>query len=156
MKRPPVLIACVALSACASSNNGHLNSGTVGAPVQGTYTFTANLPDQQLRGTFQVAGSRILLDPASGNCRATESSDTVMVHFLCASSGRYEQLSVRINRRKPAEGSYWSASYRVQRSREVCQEYGVVSGRQVCVRSWTEYYDTSEGKSGKLRVRRTS
>ena len=156
MSRIGVLAACVGLTACASSNNAVPSSGPANAPVQGTYVFTANLPDQQMRGTLQIMGDRIMLEPASGTCRATEGTDTVMVLFLCNGSGRSEGLSIRINRRKPAEGSYWSASYRVQRSRQICQEYGVVSGQQVCVRSWTEYYDAAEGKNGKLRVRRTS
>jgi hypothetical protein len=155
MSRLGALVAWLGMTACASSSNVAANGGTAGAPVQGTYVFSANLPDQQMRGTLQVMGDRVLLEPASGKCRAIESSDAV-VHFSCTGSGRYEQMSIRINRRKPAEGSTWSASYLVQRSREVCQEYGVVSGRQVCVRSWTEYYDVAQGKSGKLRVRRTS
>lgn len=156
MSRLGVLAACLGLAACASSSNSVPSTRAASPPAQGTFAFTANLPDEQVRGTLQLAGNRILLEPAVGTCRAIESTDTVMVQFLCNGSGRYEQLSIRINRRKPAEGSSWSASYRVQRSREVCQEYGVVSGRQVCVRSWTEYYDASEGKAGKLRVRRTS
>ena len=153
MSRFGLLAACAALTGCASSHNDTPSTGPAGAPVQGTFAFTANLPDQQMRGTLQITGDRILLEPASGTCRAMEDTDAV---FLCNGSGRYEQLSIRINRHKPTEGSSWSVSYRVQRSREVCQEYGVVSGRQVCVRSWTEYYDDTQGKSGKLRVRRTS
>ena len=155
MSRLGALVAWVGLTACASSSNVAPNGGTASAPVQGTYVFSANLPDQQMRGTLQVMGDRVLLEPASGTCRAIESTDAV-VRFACIGSGRYEQLSLLINRRKPAEGSYWSVSYLVQRSREVCQEYGLVSGRQVCVRSWTEYYDVAQGKTGKLRVRRTS
>ena len=147
--------AWLGLAACASSSNIARNGGPTNAPVQGTYVFSANLPDQQMRGTLQIVGDRILLEPASGTCRAIETTGPV-VQFVCNGSGRYEQMSIRINRDKPAEGSTWSASYLVQRSREVCQEYGLVQGRQVCVRSWTEYYDVTQGKAGKLRVRRTS
>ena len=156
MRRLCVLVALVGLTACASSNTSAANSGPVNAPVQGTYAFTANLPDQQLRGTLLVTGNDIRLEPTSGTCRATQSADTVAIRFLCNGSGRYEQLSIRIDRHKPVEGSTWYASYRVQRSREVCSEYGTVSGQTVCVRTWTEYYDAAEGKSGKLRVRRSS
>ena|SRR5687768_17294935 len=156
MNRLSILVAWAGLTACASSTRSDLNSGPANAPVQGTYAFTANLPDQQLRGTLRVTGNDILVEPTSGSCRATQTADTVAIRFLCHGSGRYEQLSIRIDRRKPVEASSWSATYRVQRSREVCSEYGTVSGQTVCVRTWTEYYDAAEGKSGKLTVRRAS
>ena len=156
MSKLSVLVAWVGLAACASSTRSDLNRGPANAPVQGTYAFTANLPDQQLRGTLRVTGNDILLEPTSGSCRATESADTVAIRFLCHGSGRYEQLFIRIDRHRPVEASSWSATYRVPRTREHCSEYGVVAGQQVCVRSWTEYYDAAEGKSGKLRVRRAS
>jgi len=156
MSRLSVLVACVGLTACASSNKNEPNSSPVSASVQGTYAFTANLPDQQLRGRLRVIGKEILLEPASGTCRPMEGTDSVAVRFLCNVSGRYEQVSIRIDRRKPAERSTWSASYRVQRTRQVCAEYRTVAGQQVCMSTHPEYYETTEGKAGRLAVRRES
>ena len=155
MSRLSVMVVWAGLSACASSNTSSPNSGPVTASVQGTYAFTANLPEGQLRGRLRIIGSEILLEPASGTCRATD-ADSVAIRFACSGSGRYEHVSLRIDRHKPAEQSTWSASYQVQRTREVCAEYGTVSGQRVCMRTHTEYYDTTEGKRGKLSVRRAT
>jgi hypothetical protein len=145
-------LAAATLVACASAGRHAADRGTL-LPVEGNYAFTANLPDQQMRGSLRIAGNEILLEPASGNCRATD-ADSLAVRFACIGAGRAEQISILIHRQQPAERSAWSASYRVQRSRQHCSEYGVVAGQQVCIRSWTEYYDTTEGKRGKLSVRR--
>jgi hypothetical protein len=153
VRRVLALVAFVGLTACASSSRTEPNGRLVDSSAEGAYTFTANLPDQLLRGTLRIIGDEILLEPAAGSCRAID-ADSVAIRFLCNGSGRYEQMSIRIHRQKPAERSTWAASYRVQRTRENCSEYGVVSGQQVCIRSWTEYYDTTEGKAGKLMVRR--
>ena len=154
MIRFGVAMMSAGLSACVAVGGGR-NSGAA-IPVDGTYDFTANLPDQQLRGKMRVVGNEVLLEPATGNCRPIEAPDSLSVRFLCNGSGRYEQLSIRIDRRNPAERSSWAASYRVPRKREVCSEYGTVSGQTVCIRTWTEYYDASEGRNGRLRVRRAT
>jgi len=154
MSRLSVVVALVGLTACASASKGP-STDPVNAPVEGTYAFTANLPSLQLRGRLRVVGAEILLDPASGTCQAMD-SDSVAVSFSCNGAGRYEYISIRIDRRRPSERSTWSASYRVQRTRQVCAEYGVVSGQQVSIRTHTEYYDTTEGSRGRLSVRRAS
>ena len=148
-----ISVTLVAITACAGSRRVEPNGGPAGSSADGTYGFTANLPDQQFRGKLRVLRDEILVEPTSGTCRPIQ-SDSVSIRFGCNGSGRYEQLSIRIDRRSPAEKSSWSASYRVQRKRETCSEYGVVSGQQVCIRYWTEYYDASEGKSGKLTLRK--
>lgn len=155
MSRLSVMIAWAGLTACATSGTNSPNSGPVNAPVQGAYAFTANLPEGQLRGRVQITGSEIRLEPTTGTCQAID-ADSVGIRFACSGSGRYEHISIRIDRYKPAERSTWSASYQVQRTRQVCAEYGTVSGQQVCLRTHTEYYDATEGKRGKLSVRRAS
>jgi hypothetical protein len=151
MGRLVLAVSCLSFAACAGARNA---PATGGSPEQGSFTFTANLPDQQLRGRLRVVGDEILLEPTSGTCRPIQ-SDSVSIRFGCTGSGRYEHLSIRIDRHRPTEQSTWSAGYRVKRSRENCSEYGIVAGQQVCVRSWTEYYDTIEGKAGRLAVRRS-
>lgn len=65
MRKPGILAAWVGLTACVSKTNVVPNDGPADAPPQGRYAFTANLPDQQLRGTLQLSGNRILLEPAA-------------------------------------------------------------------------------------------
>lgn len=154
MSRLSVVVALVGLTACASPGKAP-NTSPVNAPVEGTYAFTANLPEQQLRGRLRVTGGEIMLEPAAGTCQVMR-SDSLAVNYSCNGSGRYESISLRIDRHRPSERSTWSASRRVQRTRQVCAEYGMVSGQQVCLRTHTEYYDTTEGHRGRLSVRRAS
>ena len=151
MSRLGVVVVLAGLTACASASKAP-GTEPVTASADGAYTFTANLPSLQLRGRLRVIGAEVLLEPAAGTCQVM-GSDSVAVHFSCSGSGRYENISLRVDRRRPSERSTWSASYRVQRTRQVCAEYGMISGQQVCVRTHTEYYDTTEGHRGRLSVR---
>jgi hypothetical protein len=42
----------------------------------------------------------------------------------------------------------------VQRQRDVCAQYAIRDGRQVCVLTKTEMYETTESRTGNLQVRK--
>jgi hypothetical protein len=145
-----------ALLACASSGTGTGASAPVG-PAEGTYEYVANLPGLQVRGTMRVQGDTVLVDPVSDYCRPSIGApDPMSIRYTCVGSGSYEQILLAIDRRHPAQMSKWTARYRVQRRREVCVQYAYRDGRQVCVQTTTETYETTESRSGTLLVQRKS
>ena len=154
-------LTCAALAACASSSRTTETSTTTAVsavnarPVEGVYDYTANLPGQQLRGKLRVIGDTVTLDPMADYCRPTvRAPDPLAFHFSCNGPGSYESIQFRIDRRNPVQLSKWSAIYRVQRTREVCMRYETQAGRQVCVQTKQETYETDETRSGTLQVRR--
>jgi hypothetical protein len=151
------------LAACASSGRTTETStatavaatATSSGPVEGTYDYIANLPGQQVRGQMRVLADTVIIDPMSDYCRpVVVPPDQLAYRYTCNGPGNVESLQFRIDRRNPERLSTWTAAYRVQKRREVCTQYAVRDGRQVCVQTSTEVYETTENRSGTLLVRR--
>ncbi|HEX6943798.1 MAG TPA: hypothetical protein VF128_12785 [Gemmatimonadaceae bacterium] len=148
--------------ACASSSSTTETRSTTavaaaatGGPAEGDYDYVANLPGQQVRGRMRVVGDTVLVDPVADYCRPTVGvPDPLAIRYTCNGPGNIESVELRIDRRNPAQLSKWTAAYRVQRRREVCTQYAIRDGRQVCVQMNTETYETIESRSGTLQVRR--
>lgn len=154
-------VFCVLFLACASSSRTTETSttaavaATASGPIEGDYDYMANLPGQQVRGRMRVIGDTVTIDPMGDYCRPTVGvPDPLAILYTCNGPGNVESIQLRIDRRNPAQLSKWTASYRVQRRREVCTQYAVRDGRQVCVQMTTETYETIEPRSGTLQVRR--
>lgn len=155
MMRWTAWLACAALTACASAGGTSETPVTSAVPVEGTYEYIANLPGQQVRGKMHFVGDTIVVEPVADYCRPTvRSPDPLAIHYTCNGPGSFEQIQLRIDRRSPVQLSKWSASYRVQRQREVCTQYAVRDGRQVCVQTRTEMYETTDSRTGNLQVRK--
>ena len=165
MKRLLAPMIGALLVACASSSRTTETSTTAAvaatattvapASIEGIYDYVANLPGQQVRGTMRVTGDTVTIDPMADYCRPTVGvPDPLAIRYTCNGPGNIESVQLRIDRRNPTQLSKWSASYRVQRRREVCTQYAVRDGRQVCVQTSTEMYETTESRSGTLQVRR--
>ncbi len=153
--RWPIWLVCSALVACASGGSTREATVPAPAPAEGTYDYIANLPGQQVRGKMQFVGDTVLVEPIADYCRPTvRSPDPLAIHYTCNGPGSFEQIQLRIDRRSPVQLSKWSATYRVQRQREVCTQYAVRNGQQVCVETRTETYETTESRSGNLQVRK--
>ena len=156
MKARSLLIALPVLVSCASSGatRGTAKSPSSG-PIEGNYEYLANLPSHQVRGGMRVTGDTVLVDPVSDYCRPVMAPpDPFYIRYTCQGTGSYEQITLTIDRRNPTQLSKWSATFRVTRQREVCVEYAIRDGRQVCVRTQSETYETTETRSGNLQVRR--
>lgn len=161
MTRSIAPAACVLFLACASSSRTTETStttavaATASGPIEGEYDYVANLPGQQIRGRMHVIGDTVTIDPMADYCRpAVGVPDPLAIHYTCNGPGNVESIQLRIDRRNPVQLSKWTARYRVQRRREVCTQYAVRDGRQVCVQMTTETYETIEPRSGTLQVRR--
>jgi hypothetical protein len=154
VKRLYALLA-PAMMACASSGGTTASPATPASPpAEGTYEYLANLPNAQVRGTLQVLGDTALVSPVSDYCRPEPTRDPLYIRYTCQGTGAFESLFLRIDRRNPVQLSKWSATFRVQKRRDVCRRYEVRAGRQVCVETATETYETTESRSGNLQVRR--
>jgi hypothetical protein len=144
----PVFLAC-------GGSGARPETAAPGGPVEGTYEYVANLPGQEVRGMLQVVGDTILLNPVSEYCRLVMGPpDPLYIKYTCQGTGSYEQIQLTIDRRNPVQLSKWSATFRVQRRREVCVQYAVRDGRQICVQTTTETYEATETRSGNLSLRR--
>ena len=144
-----------ALVGCAGSGAPRVEGASASLAEEGLYEYTANLPGQPVRGTFRVQGDTIIVNPATDYCRPVVGPANAMaIQYTCTGAGSFEQLYLRLDRRNPVQLSRWTATYRVQRRREVCERYEVRAGRQVCVQTKTETYETTEPRSGTLQVRR--
>src|SRR5687767_6009852 len=155
MKHRMAVLAIPVLWACASSGNQPPVSVAPSGPIEGTYEYLANLPSLQVRGTLRIVGDTVLVEPLTDYCRPTVGPpDPFAIKYTCTGTGTYEQIQLTIDRRNPMQLSKWHATMRVQRRREVCAQYAVRDGRQVCVQMTTETYETTETRSGNLQVRR--
>ncbi len=143
------------LAACASSGKTAANMEPAG-PIEGTYEYIANIPGQQVRGKLRVLGDTMLVEADNDYCRpSTGVPSPLFIRYVCNGPGSFESLGLTLDRRNPVQFSKWYASFRVMKQRQVCTRYAVQpDGRQVCVQSGTETYETSESKSGTLQVRR--
>jgi len=153
--RPTAMLASLALVACASAGGTRETAVAATAPVEGTYDYMANLPGQQVRGKMRFVGDTVFVEPVADYCRPTVGSpDPLRIRYTCNGPGSFEQIQLSIDRRSPVQLSKWSATFRMQRQREVCVQYAVRDGRQVCVQTQIERYETTESRSGTLQVRR--
>jgi hypothetical protein len=149
------VLALPILAACASSGTRPPVTAAPSGPIEGNYEYLANLPSLQVRGTMRIVGDTVLVEPLTDYCRPSVAPpDPFAIKYTCTGTGTYEQIQLTIDRRNPMQLSKWHATFRVQRRREVCAQYAVRDGRQVCVQMTTETYETNETRSGNLQVRR--
>lgn len=150
-----LVVACTASSRTTETSTTTAVAATASGPAEGEYDYVANLPGQQVRGRIRVVGDTIIVDPIGDYCRpGTGVPDPLAIRYSCNGAGDVESILLRFDRRNPAQLSRWTAMYRVQRRREICTQYAVRDGRQVCVQMITETYETIEPRSGTLQVRR--
>lgn len=153
--RWPAWFTCSALVACAGASGTREAAVMATMAVEGTYDYIANLPGQQVRGKMRFLADTVLVDPIADYCRPTvRTPDPLAIHYTCNGPGSFELIQLQIDRRSPTQLSKWTATFRVQKRREVCRRYGIQAGQQVCVERATETYDVSESRSGTLQVRR--
>lgn len=150
-----LLMACASSSRTTEMSTTTAVAATASGPIEGDYEYVANLPGQQVRGQMRVIGDTITVDPMADYCRPSVGvPDPLAILYTCNGPGNVESIQLRFDRRNPTQLSKWTARYRVQRRREVCTQYAVRDGRQVCVQMTTETYETIEPRSGTLQVRR--
>jgi hypothetical protein len=155
MIRRMAILAVSALAGCASSGTRQPATAAPSAPIEGDYEYLASLPSVQVRGTLRIVGDTVLVEPVTDYCRPTIAPpDPFAIKYTCTGTGTYEQIQLTIDRRNPAQLSKWQATFRVQRRREVCVQYAIRDGRQVCIQTTTETYETNDTRSGNLQVRR--
>ncbi len=151
-------LACmgVLVLLCACASGGATTTRGPSTPIDGTYDYVANIPGgQQVRGVMRFMGDTVLVEPVSEYCRPSLGATSQQaIRYECNGIGTFEQLQLWIDRRNPVQLSRWSATFRVQKRREVCVRYEVRAGRQVCVETSTETYETSESQGGRLQLTR--
>lgn len=154
MKRWVAWLGCASLAACASRSGSPATQPPTG-PIEGNYQYIANLPGQQVRGLLRVLADTMVIVPLADYCQPVMGTpDPIVLRYTCNGTGKFEQLTLTLDRRNPAQFSKWSASLAVRKQREVCTRYAMQDGRQVCVQTKTEQYETTESRSGNLQVRR--
>jgi len=152
-RRPLFAIVTLAtFTACASARNTTASREATG-PIDGTYEFFASVTGQRVEGTVHVVADTILFDPGN-DCSSNLSPPGPFVAPRDYNFVRYSCNGVVLDfdRRNPVQSSKWFAGVLVRRQREVCAQYAVQNGRQVCLRNRTETYETTESRSGKLQV----
>jgi hypothetical protein len=150
-----VVLTLPTLAVCAKSGNQPPETAAPSGPIEGNYEYIASLPSMQVRGTLRIVDDTVLVEPVTDYCRpAIAPPDPFSIKYTCTGTGTYEQIQLTIDRRNPVQLSKWLATFRVQRRREVCVQYAVRDGRQVCVQTTTETYEATDTRSGNLQVRR--
>lgn len=151
-------LACmgVLVLLCACASGGAATTRVPSLPVEGEYEYVANIPGgQQVRGVLRVVGDTMLVVPASEYCKPfLGAAAQQFIRYTCTGQGSFDALELALDRRNPEQFSKWSATFRVQKKREVCVQYAIRAGQQVCVQTSTETYEATESRSGSLQVRR--
>jgi hypothetical protein len=112
-------------------------------------------------GRLRVLPDTILVDSESGDCgRVT--SDSRFFNVSCRSmdvltmdqNRAVTGAILKFDRGNPGQGAKWVGNLPVQRRRQVCAQYEVRNGREVCASMKTETYEDLEPKTGPVQVRR--
>jgi hypothetical protein len=157
MKRWLTVLSMAAIAGCASSGASTTTTSQPVGPVEGTYDYTAPLPGQQVTGQLRVLGDTIIVMPTNDYCQPVLGPPMpLVIRYTCNGPGRYESMTLTLDRRNPVQFSKWAASFRVQKQRQVCVRYEMRSGQQVCAQTGYEPYEDVESRSGTLQVRRAS
>ena len=162
MRCPMMIVSMALLAGCASSGSTSSGSTTTAreqssAPIEGTYDYTATLPGQQVTGKLRVLGDTIIVMPTNDYCQPVIGTPSpLVIRYSCNGPGRFEALTLTLDRRNPAQFSKWAANFRVQKQRQVCVRYELRNGQQVCAQTGYEPYEDIESRSGTLQVRRAS
>lgn len=149
------ILTLATLSSCASAGT-RTASPDAARSADGIYEFTANTPNQLIRGSIRVGpeGTGIQFETAC-QPEATirpmpstmPSATTTSMRYYC--SGAW----LTFDRSNPVQ-AMWHTTVEVPRRREVCARYETQNGRQVCVSRTTETYYVPEPRSGGIQVRR--
>lgn len=148
------VLTLAVLTACASTGRTS-SSGEATRSPEGTYEFSANTPNQLIRGSIHSGpeGTGIQFETAcqpEATIRALPRnmpSATSVSRYYC--SGTW----LTFDRFNPAQAT-WFATVETPRRREVCARYETQNGRRVCVSRTTETYYVAETRSGGIQVRR--
>ena len=156
--RPTCLRFVVGLGLCLVA----CSRGAPGTPFaqlaptapSGAYEFVANLPGgHRMQGMIAILRDTIILDATEGRCKPVmDTPDVNSIVYECLSVGRYDVVLFTLDRRNAVQRSRWAATERVVRSRRVCAQYAIRSGRRVCVRYSEETYEDSVRSSGTVEL----
>jgi len=156
MRRWVTVLSTAFAAGCASSGTNATTRAPTG-PIEGTYDYTATLPGQQVTGKLRVLGDTIIVMPTSDYCQPVIGTPSpLVIRYSCNGPGRFESMTLTLDRRNPAQFSKWAANFRVQKQRQVCVRYEMRNGQQVCAQTGYEPYEDIESRSGSLQVRRAS
>ena len=153
MTRWVAVVSIAVLEGCAISGTPVTHEPS--APIGGTYDYTATLPGQHVQGKLRVLGDTIIVVPNNDYCQPVKGPPSPLtISYTCNGPGRFESLSLTLDRRNPVQFSKWAARYRVQKQRQICVRSTIRDGREVCLERGVETYEDTESKSGTLLVRR--
>ena len=155
MNRWIAAVLCISLAACGGSRAAPSSDVSAGDFADGRYEFTANSPNQLIRGTIRTdaSGTNVQFETACQSEATTRSmprgmpSGSSVARYYC--SGAW----LTFDKRNPASAK-WFATVQLPRRREVCARYETRDGRQVCASKTTETYYVDETRSGGIQVRR--
>ena len=152
-----MVLSMAAVGGCASSGTSSTTAREPAGPIEGTYDYIATLPGQQVTGKLRVLGDTIIVMPTNDYCQPVVATPSpLVIRYTCNGPGRYESMTLTLDRRNPAQFSKWAARFRVQKQRQVCVRYEMRNGQQVCAQTGYEPYEDVESRSGSLQVRRAS
>lgn len=152
-----VLLASGALAAC----RGPVRTDAAGPRfAEGVYDFHVGVRGASIRGNFAISGSSMVFTAPDGSCKQptweTTSRPVEYRTVVCEATAGLHNLTFYIFLREPTRRSRWSVSYPVMARRTVCEVKSVDrNGREVCVRTGIQMYETWQRAEGTLEVRRS-
>lgn len=152
-----LVLALAGLSACRSAPR----TGD-GRPAfaEGIYDFHLQTRGTSVRGNFAISGASLVFTAPDGSCKQPPHEMTTRVveyrTVVCEATAGMQNLTIRISLVAPMRRSTWSASYPVIARRSVCEAWSVDrNGRDVCLRTGIQMYETWTRAGGTLEVRRS-
>ncbi len=154
MRRLCAILILTTLTACVS---GGKTAATDAGPrsIEGTYRYFASVPSGHVRGTLIVLPDTMLVEPEDDECWPLKVNNMRYMGLSAIPYGCRKAI-IAFDRQKPAQGSRWIQYFTVRKTREVCAQYAVQNGRDVCIRRQSEPYEATESRSGRLQVERSS
>lgn len=128
--------------------------------AEGVYDFHVGVRGASVRGNFAISGTSIVFTAPDGSCQQPPQETTTRVveyrTVVCEATAGLQNLTFHISLREPMRRSRWSASYSVIARRTVCEAMSVDrNGRDVCLRTGIQMYETWQRTEGTLEVRRS-
>jgi hypothetical protein len=147
------ILMLATLAGCASASKNVATPEPT--PTNGTYEFTANSPNQLIRGTVLVnaEGTGVQFETPCQPEVTVRRRPSDMPSSLSVMSIYCSGTWLTFDKRNPTNAS-WYASVELPRRRAVCSRYETQNGRQVCVNWTTETYSVYETRSGGIQVYR--
>ena len=148
------ILTLATLTSCASGGTGTATRAAT-QPAEGTYEFSANTPNQLIRGNIRVGpeGTAVRFETACQSEATVRARPRGMPSSVSMMSYHCGGTWLTFDRSNPAHAK-WYSTVELPRRREVCARYDTVNGRQVCVSRTTETYYVPETRSGGSQLRR--